>query len=90
MNKATVAETLAKRICRPVKPTDKVICGDRLVSQRGIQMPTSIQTPQPFPTSGVLERNLNLTYSELAERIGKQEGAAYSYVVKSVRMDLVY
>jgi hypothetical protein len=42
---------------------------------------------QAVPESGLLAESLNLTLPELAIRVGKAEGAAYSYVVKSVRMD---
>lgn len=45
------------------------------------------QQVQAFPDSGPLTENLNLTLPELARRIRKAEGAAYSYVVKSVRTD---
>jgi hypothetical protein len=43
-----------------------------------------IASVQPFPRDGVLATNLNLTYSQLAKRVGKASGAAYSYVVTSV------
>ena len=44
-------------------------------------MPAS---PQPFPDSGRLANNPNLTTAALTSRIGTMAGAAYSYVVKSV------
>jgi hypothetical protein len=50
-------------------------------------MPASIETPQAIPTNGSLAENMNLSYGELAEQVSEKEGAAYSYVVKSVRMD---
>jgi hypothetical protein len=46
-----------------------------------------VPTVQSFPESGTLAENLDLTLPELARRLRKSEGAAYSYVVKSVRMD---
>jgi hypothetical protein len=42
---------------------------------------------QPFPKHGVLSDNLNLTTTELNEKIGHAREAAYSYIVKTVRMD---
>ncbi len=42
---------------------------------------------QAFPKDDMLAANLNLIHSELVNRIGKTEGAAYSYIVKTVRMD---
>src|SRR6266481_6554661 len=45
------------------------------------------QQVQAFPKNGLLAKNLNRTYSELAEQIGKANGAAYSYIVTSVWMD---
>jgi hypothetical protein len=42
---------------------------------------------QVFPTNGSLAENMNLSYGELAQRLAKLEGPAYSYVVKSVGMD---
>lgn len=50
-------------------------------------MPTLIQKPQLYPTSGSLAENMNLNYQELADQLSGAEGAAYSYVVKSVYMD---
>lgn len=50
-------------------------------------MPTLIQKPQLYPTSGSLAENMNLSYQELADQLSGAEGAAYSYVVKSVYMD---
>lgn len=50
-------------------------------------MPALIETPQLFPTNGLLAENRNLTLRELAEALGITEGKAYSYVVKSVCMD---
>lgn len=45
----------------------------------------AIQTVQPFPSSGHLGHNLGLPLPLLAERIGESEGAAYSYVVRTVK-----
>jgi hypothetical protein len=42
---------------------------------------------QAFPESGLLAENLNLSRAELVKCVPKAEGAAYSYVVKSVKMD---
>ncbi len=39
---------------------------------------------QPFPKNDLLARNMNFSYPQLFRRLGKQRGAAYSYVVKSV------
>lgn len=50
-------------------------------------MQALIQTPQLFPTNGLLAENMNLSYTELDELLSKANGAAYSYVVKSVSMD---
>jgi hypothetical protein len=41
---------------------------------------------QPFPEDDLLVKNLNLTCSQLAKRIGKTVGTAYSYVVQSVKI----
>ena len=53
------------------------------LTDRGVAM---VPTVQSFPESGTLAENLDLTLPELARRLRKSEGAAYSYVVKSVRM----
>lgn len=40
---------------------------------------------QPFPTTGKLYKNMNLTHNQLIERIeGHQEDTIYTYVVKTV------
>jgi hypothetical protein len=44
-------------------------------------------SPQAIPARGLLAENLNLTLPELAKRVCKAEGAAYSYVVRSIKMD---
>jgi hypothetical protein len=54
---------------------------------RGIVMSASAQRPQPFPKNGVLYKNLNLAKSELAKRIGRAQGAAYSYIVRTVELE---
>jgi hypothetical protein len=53
-----------------------------MAGQKHLQKP-----PQPFPKSGLLADNLDLTRSELVGKVGRLDGAVYSYVVKSVRMD---
>jgi hypothetical protein len=45
------------------------------------------QTVQPFPTGGRLGANLGLPLPLLTARIGKDEGRAYSYIVRSVKWD---
>jgi hypothetical protein len=42
---------------------------------------------QPFPENDLLVKNLNLTCSQLARRVGKTGGTAYSYVVRTVKID---
>ncbi len=42
---------------------------------------------QAFPDDGLLAKNLNLTFSDLAKRIGTTGGAAFSYVVRTVEFD---
>jgi hypothetical protein len=44
------------------------------------------QLVQPFPTTGVLVRNLNLPLAILRGRIRNNEGRVYSYVVRTVKM----
>lgn len=49
--------------------------------------PAQLEHVQPFPKRNLLAENLNRTLRQLSKQIGEAEGAAYSYVVKSVRMD---
>src|SRR5947207_1314946 len=42
---------------------------------------------QAIPKTGLLAHNLNRTRPELVKQLGGAEGGAYSYIVKSVRMD---
>ena len=42
---------------------------------------------QPLPSEGVLHENRNLYRSQLAKRVGKSRGAAYSYIVRTVYRD---
>lgn len=42
---------------------------------------------QTFPDNGLLAENLNCTLPELLRQVGKQDGPAFSYIVKSVKTD---
>jgi len=42
---------------------------------------------QPFPKTGVLATNLDLTISQLTRRIGKPNQRAVSYILSSVKLD---
>lgn len=46
-----------------------------------------IQTVQPFPTNGVLAKNLRLPLPVVKGTIRKDRGRAYSYVVRTVKLD---
>ncbi len=50
-------------------------------------MPAFIDPPQLFPKNGSLAENMNLGYGELAKCLADTEGAAYSYIVRSISMD---
>lgn len=49
--------------------------------------PRVIQTVQSFPESGLLADNSNLGLGNLADRIRKVRGGAYSYVVSTVNLN---
>ena len=51
----------------------------------GKEIVTSAPT-QPFPKDGVLASNLNWSLGRLRQRIGEGREAAYSYVVKSIKL----
>lgn len=53
----------------------------------GRQTIQDIQTVQPFPSGGHLGKNLGLPLPLLASRIGQLEDRAYSYVVRTVKLD---
>jgi hypothetical protein len=64
--------------------------GDRCSSRRvntGRPTERGIQTVQPFPSGGQLGKNLSLPLPVLADRIGKLKDRAYSYVVRTVKLD---
>ncbi len=83
MNK-TVAETAAKRICRPGKPT--VPCGELRKCVPDDTGATALV--QPFPTEGQLFDNLDLSKADLEERrIGWLPGKVRSYKMTSVALD---
>ncbi|MFM9962192.1 MAG: hypothetical protein ACKV2Q_13310 [Planctomycetaceae bacterium] len=45
-----------------------------------------IQTVQPFPSDGLLAKNLGLPLPDLAYRVGQIHSRAYSYVVRTVKL----
>ena len=47
----------------------------------------AIQTVQPFPETGLLAHNSNLRLVNLANRIRTVRGRAYSYVVRTVKLN---
>jgi hypothetical protein len=53
----------------------------------GCLPPRDIQTVQPFPSGGRLSRNLGLPLPLLAARLGQQNDRAYSYVVRTVKLN---
>jgi Nucleotide modification associated domain 2 len=61
-------------------------CSSRM-AKAGCQATQDLQTVQLFPTDGLLGKNLGLPLPLLAARIGKGEDKAYSYVVRTVRLD---
>jgi hypothetical protein len=46
-----------------------------------------IETVQPFPSSGLLAENLGLPWPVLKSQIGKIQDRAYSYIVRTVKLD---
>jgi hypothetical protein len=46
-----------------------------------------IETVQPFPSSGILAENLGLPLPILKSQIGKIQDRAYSYIVRTVKLD---
>ena len=61
-------------------------CCERKAST-GCYTSQAIQDVQPFPEHGLLPDNLNLPFAVLAPRIRGVRGRAYSYVVRSVKLD---
>lgn len=53
----------------------------------GCRIEQDIQTVQPFPGGGQLRKNLGLPLPILTDRIGKRQDRAYSYVVRTVKLD---
>jgi hypothetical protein len=62
------------------------LCSTRKANT-GCQTIQDIQTVQPFPSDGHLHKNLGLPLPLLKARIGQRKDRAYSYVVRSVKMD---
>ena len=56
-------------------------------AKTGCQTIQDIQTVQPFPSDGHLGKNLGLPLPLLKARIGQLEDRAYSYVVRTVKLD---
>ncbi len=54
-------------------------------AERRCRSTRDIEFVQPFPSGGLLGRNLNLSLPQIADRIGSVEGEAYSYIVTTVR-----
>ena len=54
--------------------------------ETGCHVTKGIQTVQPFPTDGLLVKNLNLELAKLARQIGHLRDTARSYIVDTVRM----
>src|SRR5690606_2122693 len=53
----------------------------------GCRTTHDIQTIQPFPSGGELGKNLGLPLPVLIKRISTQKVRAYSYVVRTVKLD---
>ena len=54
----------------------------------GCRTEQEIQTVQPFPSEGHLSKNLDLPLPLLKARIGQLKGSVYSYVVRTVKLNL--
>ncbi len=61
-------------------------CCERKAST-GCHTSRAIQGVQPFPEHGLLTGNLNLPFAVLVDCIREVRGRAYSYVVRSVKLD---
>ena len=53
----------------------------------GCHTPQVVQSVQPFPESGLLADNSHLPLALLAKRLRRIRDRAYSYVVRSVKLD---
>ncbi len=58
-----------------------------VTDETGCHITNDIQTVQPFPTSGLLAKNLGLPLPILKSQVGKAAGRTYSYVVRTVGLD---
>ncbi len=56
-------------------------------SNTGCQSSQDIQKIQPFPSGGILAENLNSSLDKLISTVQKSQNRAYSYVVKTVKLD---
>ncbi len=61
-------------------------CSSKL-SRTDCHVVKGIQTVQPFPRSGKLDKNRRLPLAVLKSKIGRVQGRAISYIVRTVKLD---